>query len=76
MKHPARCLDVTMATQSETPTHTPVTLRGSVENLLYLTQRKTYPKGRVGGARKLKRSSKRNASKLAIADKADVPGIS
>ena len=65
-----------MATQSEPPTHAPVTLRGSVENLSNLPQRYTYPTGREGRVRKVKRSSERNASKLAMAGKADVPGIS
>ena len=42
MKHSARCLEVTMATQSEPPP------RGSVENLSYLPQTYTYPTGSVG----------------------------
>ena len=77
MKHPARCPEVTMATQSEPPTHAPVTLRGSVEKT-YHTYHKDLPTPTGGrdGREQLKRHSEQNESQLAMAGKADVPGIS
>ena len=74
-KHPARGLEITMPTQCESPTHAPVTLVVST----YRTYNKcilNYSKGWRVGHEQLKRSNEQNASKLAVAGKADVPGIS
>ena len=59
------CSEITMATQSMHPRYAPVTYHQVI----------VTPQGGGEGAKNLKRSSKQNTSKLAMAGKAAIPKI-